>query len=173
MGSLGRAVAVAASSSAPAALSGSPLAWPGLGCGLRWAVRAACCTLWVSLPDPRAAKRHVNDDTDRRGQAAGHFLRVGSSPGWSDGVAVLDLWGQYQLRRSAGRSISSTERLSALFLPFFFFLRYSSSSAGVLDVDQARKSSTIRDFEESLFCTPTKASPSCAGVVSLSSLSAG
>lgn len=78
MGGLGRAVAVAASSSA---LSGSPLAWPGLGCGLRWAVRAACCTLWVSLPDSRAAKRQENNDTDRRGQAAGHFLRVGPSPG--------------------------------------------------------------------------------------------
>lgn len=90
MGGLGWAVAVAASSSAPAALSGCPLAWPGLGCGLRWAVRAMCCTLWVSLLDPRAAERQENDDTDKRGQAAGHFLRVGSSPGWSDGVAVLD-----------------------------------------------------------------------------------
>lgn len=81
---LGRAVLPAAMAGSSAALSRSPLAWTLLlsevgcqGCGLQ--------TLGRCLPDPRAANRQENNDTDREGQAAGHFLRVRSSLGWSKG----------------------------------------------------------------------------------------
>lgn len=81
---LGRAVLPAAMAGSSVALSGSPLAWALLssevgcqGCGLQ--------TLGRCLPDPRAANLQENNDTDRGGQAAVHFLRVRSSLGWAKG----------------------------------------------------------------------------------------
>ncbi|XP_047234537.1 protein ABHD15 isoform X2 [Girardinichthys multiradiatus] len=38
--------------------------------------------------------------------------------------------------------------------------RYVSSLRGMVDVDRALSSSSLRDFEEALFCSPTKVSPS-------------
>lgn len=37
-----------------------------------------------------------------------------------------------------------------------FFIRYASSFRGVRDVDRALSSSSLRDFEEALFCSPAQ-----------------
>lgn len=50
------------------------------------------------------------------------------------------------------------DRIIKCYFELFLF-RYKSSFGGVLDVDQALRSLSIRDFEETLFCSPAPVHP--------------